>query len=48
MVSEVRMIYVQDRIIRKCVAYPRRFGLTNYFSFLKKHNPLYQIVGKFD
>ena len=30
------------------VAYPRRFGLTNYLVFPKKRNPLYQIVGKFD
>ena len=38
MISEVRKIYIQDRIIRTCIAYLTkiRFGLTHYLVFLKK------------
>ena len=38
MISEVCKIYIQDRIIGICVAYPTRvrFGLTHCIVFLKK------------
>ena len=44
MISEVRKIYMQDRIIGISVAHRTRitFGLTHYLVFLKTCNSLYQ------
>ena len=49
MISEVRKIYMQDRIIGISVAHRTRirFGLTHYLVFLKTRNSLYQIGIKF-